>query len=442
MRPPAQNLAMINIEEAASELRSGNLSPVDLTTACLRNISELDPHLNAFITVTKEAALEEARQAEREIKDGDWRGPLHGIPIALKDLLDTPGIPTTGASRVYEDRIPDTEAEVVRRLRAAGAVIVGKTNLHEFAYGCSSVVTAFGDVHNPKSAERTAGGSSSGSAVAVATGLCLAAIGTDTAGSIRLPAAFCGVVGFKPTYDLVSRDGVVPLCHSYDTVGPITRTVQDAELVLRAIADEPYESPQAAREVRVGIARNYFFDGLDPEIAKITERAIAQVAATLGDAVEVTVPIDEDRTIHKAEAYAYHAPLLETRSHLYQPETLRRILAGQNIRPAEYATACAKLNGMRASAAALFAAADIILTPTCPIQPPTIKELKADIQNLRAREILMLRNTRPFSVLGLPTITIPCGNTRNGLPVGLQITAANGQDALLLQFASRAEKLM
>lgn len=439
----AKDPAMLTIEQAANAVRRGELSPVELTSACLHNIDELDPRLHAFITVTGHAALEEAFVAEREIAAGSWRGPLHGIPIALKDLLDTPGIRTTGASHVYESRIPDVEAEVVRRLRAAGAVIIGKTNLHEFAYGCSSVVTAFGDVHNPHAPERIAGGSSSGSAVAVATGMCIAAIGTDTAGSIRLPAAFCGVVGLKPTYELVSRDGVIPLAPSYDHVGPITRTVADAEIVLRAIADEEYErTDRTFSPFRVGVARDYFFEHMDPEIKAITEAALSRIEAAFGKLTVVRIEVDEDRTIHKAEAFAYHAPLLDKNSDLYQPQTLARILSGSSITPAEYGQACMRLRRIRAGARTLFHHVDVIITPTCPVDALVIADLKADDKNLRAREIEMLRNTRPFNVLGLPSITIPCGWTSAGLPVGIQFTAAMGQDARLLEFASALERLL
>ncbi len=225
-----------SILETSELLRQGSVSPVELTTDCLARIEKLNPKLNAFITVTADSALAAARQAEAEIRRGDWRGPLHGIPLALKDLIDTAGVRTTAASLLFKDRVPTEDAEVVRRLKAAGAVLLGKQNLHEFAYGGSSMVSAFGEVRNAWNREHIAGGSSGGSATAVAAGLGYGAIGTDTAGSIREPSALCGVVGLKPTYGRVSARGVIPLSISLDHVGPIGRTVADVAAILAAIA--------------------------------------------------------------------------------------------------------------------------------------------------------------------------------------------------------------
>ena len=228
MRPTIQQLSW--------QIRDRSISPVELTRDCLARIDQLNPALNAFITVTADSALDQARRAEQEILRGEWRGPLHGIPIGLKDILDTAGLRTTAASALYKDRIPTEDAEVVRRLRAAGAIILGKQNLHEFAYGGSSLISLFGEVHNPWDTTRLTGGSSGGSAASVAAGLGFAAVGTDTAGSIRLPAAYCGVVGLKPTYGRVSARGVVPLSWSYDHVGPLTNSVCDAALMLQVLA--------------------------------------------------------------------------------------------------------------------------------------------------------------------------------------------------------------
>ena len=281
MRPTIQTLS--------AEIRTRRISPVELTRDCLIRIEELNPSLNAFITVLAESALDEARRAQDEILRGRYRGPLHGIPLALKDIVDTAGTPTTAASALFENRIPSEDAEVVRRLRAAGAIILGKQNLHEFAYGGSSLISSYGAVRNPWDDSRVAGGSSGGSAASVAASMGLAAIGTDTAGSVRLPAAYCGVVGLKPTYGRVSARGVIPLAPSYDHVGPIANSVFDATLMLQAIAgydaadpasvDTPV--PDYVRDLvnplpglRVGVPRAFFFDDLDPEIAASLERAI------------------------------------------------------------------------------------------------------------------------------------------------------------------------
>src|SRR5437868_11752580 len=242
-QPSATELTSLSLLAASELVRSKAVSPMDLASACLRRIEELNPKLNAFITVTGETALEEARRAENEVRRGEWKGPLHGIPIALKDLIDTAGVKRTAASAVFRDRVPVDDAEIVRRLKAAGAVFLGKLNLHEFAFGGSGTISYFGPVRNPRDPRFINGGSSSGSAAAVAAGMCYAAIGTDTAGSIRLPAALCGIVGLKPTYGLVSARGVIPLSWSYDHVGPLTRTVADAAAVLQVIACYDPEDP-------------------------------------------------------------------------------------------------------------------------------------------------------------------------------------------------------
>ncbi len=271
----------LTIRELGEGYRRGEISPVEITRSCLERIEKLNPALNAFITVTGESAFAEARTAEAEISRGEWRGPLHGVPIALKDLIDTAGVRTTAGSALYKERVPAEDAEIVRRLRLAGAVIVGKNNLHEFAYGGSSLISYFGEVRNPCDPNRVAGGSSGGSAAAVVTGMAYAAIGTDTAGSVREPAALCGCVGLKPTYGRVSSRGVISLSPSLDHVGPIAASVADCATVLQAIAgydsadittaDIPvadYASAlgESAKTLRVGVPRGYFYDDLDPEV--------------------------------------------------------------------------------------------------------------------------------------------------------------------------------
>ena len=241
----SQDLASLTLKQASELLRSGDASPVDLTQACLRRIDRDNSALDAFITVTGEQALAVARQMEAEQLRGIWRGPLHGIPIALKDNIDTAGIRTTAASELFKDRVPSEDAEVVRRLKGAGAILLGKTNLHEFAYGGSSSVSYFGPVHNPWALDRVPGGSSGGSAAATAAGLCYGSLGTDTAGSIRIPASYCGIVGFKPSYGRVSNRGVIPLSWTLDHVGPLCRTVEDAALMLRVIAGYDELDPAA-----------------------------------------------------------------------------------------------------------------------------------------------------------------------------------------------------
>ena len=449
-----EQLISLSLSDAAAQVRAKKLSPVELTRACLERIEEANPELNAFITVTAEPALEQAQRAEAEIQHGSYRSPLHGIPIALKDLLDTAGVRTTAGSNVFRERVPQTDCEVVKRLKTAGAVLVGKTNLHEFAYGGSGVIGAFGPVRNPIDPERITGGSSSGSAAAVAAGMCFAAIGSDTSGSIRLPAAYCGIVGIKPTYGLVPLRGVIPLSSSYDHVGPMARSVRDTAIVLREIAGyDPQditsrefsaEDFAAALErppepMRIGLAREMFFEDLDPQVRKVVEAAVL-LLQQFGELVETRVQVSNDRTVFAAEAYAFHAENVSRTPELYDPETLRRIRSGAEITAAQYIKKREELDEIRRHANELFREVDVIVTPTVPVPPPAIDELLAERAQLRARELKMLRNTRPFNILGLPTVSVPCGFTREGLPVGMQIAGPAGAEATVLRLANFYEQ--
>jgi aspartyl-tRNA(Asn)/glutamyl-tRNA(Gln) amidotransferase subunit A len=441
---------LTTISELAPRLRSREISSVEITRECLRRIEERNPELNAFITVMADSALADARAAEAEILRGEWRGPLHGIPIALKDLIDTARVRTTAASSLYKDRVPAQDAEVVRRLREAGAVIIGKNNLHEFAYGGSSLVSYFGDVRNPRDVGRIAGGSSGGSAAAVVAGMACAAIGTDTAGSIREPAALCGCVGLKPTFGRVSSRGVIPLSASLDHMGPLAATVRDAAIVLQAIAGydaaevtsanvpvEDYVSSlrEGTKSFRVGVPRDYFFDDLDAEVAGAMERALREVERLVGSVVDVKMDVPADRTLQAAESYAYHAESVAKRPELYQAETLRRIRSGEKVSAAEYIQRRRELEESRRSIGRIFAEVDVLITPTMPMPAPAIAELKANPEALRPAELRLLRNTRPFNVWGLPAISVPCGFTKNGLPIGLQIAGPHWQEDLVLRMA-------
>ena len=440
----------ISIAEAAEAVRSRAISPVELTRESLDRIAALNPVLNAFITVTADRALEQARAAEGEILRGDWRGPLHGIPVGLKDIIDTAGILTTAASKLYQHRIPIQNAEVVDRLEQAGAVILGKQNLHEFAYGGSSMISAYGEVHNPWNPEYIAGGSSGGSAAAVAAGLGFAAIGTDTAGSIREPAALCGVVGLKPTYGRVSAQGVVPLSESLDHVGPIARTVADATILLRALAEGEGIPPEeflsqwdrSNAKLRVGVPRVFFYEGLDPEIATAVETALLTIRSLGAELRDINLAPDNDRTVQAAESYAFHAATAATTPDLYHSETLRRIRTGENISQPDYQRKLADLKAERKKIQEIFDEVDVIVTPTTPIPAPKIAALGQNPDSLRPHELVLLRNTRPFNVWGLPTISIPCGLTRAGLPIGLQIAGPPQREDLLLQFAHSCEQIL
>ncbi len=443
---------MQSIREASVLLRSGKVSPVELTRECLTRIEKLNPVLNAFITITADSAMAEARRAETEITRGEWRGPLHGIPLALKDLIDTAGVLTTAASAVFKERIPAEDAEVTRRLKQAGAILLGKQNLHEFAYGGSSLVSYFGDVHNAWNPEHIAGGSSGGSATAVAAGMCYGAIGTDTAGSIREPAALCGVAGLKPTYGTVSTRGVIPLSQSLDHVGTIARNVEDAAIIFQAIAKETddvmwgrgsappvrIEDPPA-HKLRIAVPRKFFCEELDPEVASAFEQALS-VLSTMSDISEINLEVPIDRTLQKAESYAYHCEFVRQSPELYQPETLRRIRTGEGISPEDAAQCKRELQEARKQIASVFNDVDLLITPTTPTPAPVISELKANPDLLRPRELVLLRNTRPMNVWGLPAISVPCGFTQSGLPIGLQIIGSHWGEAKVLQLAHAYEQ--
>ena len=450
-------LADLTIHEAAGLVRQKKVSPLQLTQACLTRIEALDSRLNSFITVTADSALAEARQAESELRRGIWKGPLHGIPVALKDLIDTAGVRTTAASALFKDRIPREDAVVVQRLRDSGAVFLGKLNMYEVAFGPTSKATSFyGRVSNPWATDRISGGSSSGGGAAVAAGLCFAAIGSDTGGSIRQPAAFCGVVGLMPSYGRVSARGTIPLSRSADYLGPMTRSVVDAALVLRAIAghdprdvtsyDMPVQDYAAALSrrtprMRIGVAREYFFEDLDPQVRLIMDRAVSVFVKLDAEIRDVTLPISGGRTVIQAEAYAYHATSMATTPELYLPETLSKLRLGEHIDMAAYIEAKLNLEQVRRAAApSVFRDVDAVLTPTTPVPSPRATELPSAFDQIMASDAVLWRNTRPFNLLAFPTVSIPCGFTDVGLPVGLQLSGAPWQESQLLKIAHAYEQ--
>jgi aspartyl-tRNA(Asn)/glutamyl-tRNA(Gln) amidotransferase subunit A len=342
----------------------------------------------------------------------------------------------------------------VRRLKTAGAVLLGKLNMHEFAYGGSGVISYFGAARNPWASDYNTGGSSSGAAAAVAAGLCYGAVATDTGGSIREPAAFCGIVGLKPTYGRVSARGVIPLAWTLDHVGPMTRSVTDAALMLQAIAgydaddatsvDAPVRDYAKAfgdtAALRVGIPNSFFYDALQPEIDAAVRAALAVLGKLTASVRPIDVPLDRDTTTLKAEAYAYHRELIAESPELYQPVTLERIRSGAEVSAADYIAGRRQTEELRRAVRKAFDEVDLLVTPTTCVLPSKISELLADLGTLRAKENLMLRNTRPFNAMGLPTISIPCGFTSSGLPIGLQISGPPWGEASVLRMAFAYEQ--
>ena len=449
----SDDLTKLSIREVADLIRKKKVSPVELTKACLARIDRVNPALNAFITITADSALEQARVAESEVMRGNWRGPLQGVPIALKDLFDTAGVRTTGGSGVFKDRIPTEDAEVVRRLKIAGAVLLGKTNMHEFAYGGTSVISYFGAVHNPWELSHIAGGSSGGSAAAVAAELCYGALGSDTGGSIREPASYCSIAGLKPTYGLVSTRGAIPLSWSLDHAGPMTRTVADAAIILQAIAGyDPLEMTSQQMSVpdysaalhgktsslRLGVARDFFFAELHPEVEAAINEALTDLKRLTSGLKEIKLPVSTDTSVLRAEAYAYHSEFVAKTPELYDPWTLKRIRSGAEVTTPAYIRGLREISEIRRSTQRVFESVDALVTPTAPTPPRTILDANADPPTLGP--VLDLRNTGPFDRNGLPTISIPCGFTTSGLPIGLQISGPPGGEAVVLQLAQAYEQ--
>ncbi|MEO5906357.1 MAG: amidase [Saprospiraceae bacterium] len=435
----------LSIAEVSELVRRKKVSPVELTKECLKRIEQLNPKLNAFITVTAESALKEAKLAETEIKNGKWKGPLHGIPIALKDNIDTAGVKTTAASGVYKDRIPARDAEVVTRLKNAGAIFLGKQNMHEFALGTTSVISYFGSVHNPWNLDYIAGGSSGGSAAAVAAGLCYASIGTDTGGSSRLPPSCCGVTGFKATYGLISIQGIVPVIQSIDHACPICRTVEDVGILLNVLAngnlgqrdctlDYQKSLDKKIKNPRIGVIANF---KASDEVRDIFNKNI-DIFHSLGFITNrVELPARSNSSvIADAEIEAYHLPLINQFKDQYDPVTLHDIGSKKNTMANDYLIQINKMNEVRNTISeTLFKDCDVLIIPTTTSVTPTIKE--AIEQGPFA---LDPSNTEPFNEYGLPAISVPCGFCENGLPLGLQIVGPRWGESQVLDIANRYQK--
>ncbi len=390
--------------------------------------------------MTDESALADARRAEEELAAGRWRGSLHGIPIALKDNIDTAGLRTTAASAVLENRVPTEDAEVVRRLREAGAVFLGKLNVHEFGMGATSTISRFGAVRNPWAQDRMTGGSSGGSAAAVAAGFCFGALGTDTGGSIRIPAACCGVVGWKPSYGVVSAAGVVPLSTSLDHVGPLCRTATDAALLFRALTDHPVaqacdpERPPPVADLRIGVLPTslaYCDRPAEPEIQAAFDAALDILRPLVADLRAAELAVPDIGAIIEAEAYAYHATCLATTPELYDPRTREALLSGRATTPAEYAELRRRLAEYRASVHREFESADLMVVPTLTEFPLPIVDATDPFAGAAC--------TFVFNVGGLPSVTVPCGVSRAGLPIGLMISGPPLGDANVLALARAYE---
>ncbi|MDO8615235.1 MAG: amidase [Dehalococcoidia bacterium] len=448
------DLTGLSIAAAGRLIRERKLSPVELTEACLQRIEAVDGRLNAFITVMAEEALAAARDASDEIARGGYRGPLHGIPLALKDIFGLAGARLTAGSKILRDNVSQDDSDAAARLKAAGAVILGKLNLHEFAFGATGVNPHFGPVRNPWDTQRITGGSSSGAGAAVAAGECMAALGTDTGGSIRIPASLCGVVGLKPTYGRVSRRGVLPLSWSLDHVGPLARTVEDAAIVLQAIAGrdplddsssaEPVPDYAAAlaggvRGLRVGVPREFFYDALDAGVEEAVRKAVAVLEGLGAEVREVSLPYIQEipgavTAIMLPEALAYHQRWMAERPDDYGDDVRYRLELGAAFTAVQYIQA-QRLRELAVGAwrRQVFDRVDLLATPATPVTAPPIAE--GELQ----ATLGLIRMTNPINLLGLPAVSLPCGFSETALPIGLQLIARWFEEPMLLRAAHAYE---
>lgn len=437
----------MTIREIGRALRKRDLSCVELIERTFADLREREK-FSSLITTTEELARAQAVERDKELRAGLDRGPLHGIPTAHKDLFYTNGIRTTGGSLIYRDHLPDRDATAVSRLNSAGAICVGKTNLHELAYGITSKNPHYGFVLNPRDTARTAGGSSGGSAALVAAGFLPFSLGTDTAGSIRIPASFCGVVGLKPTYGRVNRDGVLPLAFSLDHVGPLGACVEDCALVMNAIA--PDEFGLAALEsltgVRVGVPKNYFFDSISGDVAGAVRGAISVMEKQGARLEELQVP-DMDaaytsaRVLQMAETASLYAHYRDPA--LFGRDVWALIQQGKLITGYEYVNAQRMRTLFRREMDALWTNIDVLVTPTTPVSAPLLEqetvEINGEKKELRAACTSLVR---PINFFGEPALSMPCGNTAAGMPIGLQVIAPPFAEAKLLQIAATLEGLL
>ena len=441
------------IKELAVGIRSGRTTSEQLVEQCLTAIARQDGHLNAFITVLADEARADARRADRELRNGHDRGILHGIPISVKDLIDLGGLPTTAASTVRDGHRAATDAPVLSHLRAAGAVFVGKCNLHEFAFGTTGEDSAYGPTRNPHAPGHIPGGSSSGSAVSVAAGMAIASVGTDTGGSIRIPAAACGVVGLKPTYGELSCDGVVPLARTLDHVGPLASTVSDAACLYEVMAGhasttEPTHAPPGP--VAAGVLRPYFLDRLDDGVRRNFDALIDRLRHVGWDVHDVVLPHAEDvtetyRQTVMFEAFNIHRTTLSTCPDAYSPRVRARLELGATVSERDYAAARRTRDTLTQEVDALLETRECLVLPTLPMPAPPIGtetiSLGVDDQPLPIRE-LTLRLTQLFDLTGHPALSIPMGVSPGGLPTAVQLVGRTGRTAALLRTAARYEDVI
>lgn len=456
-------LHFLTISETAREIAAKRISPVELTKVYLERIGRLNPILNAYLTVTAEHALQQARNSEAEILKGNYRGSLHGIPIALKDLFDTEGILTTAGSKILRDRVPDNNCDVVSRLSDSGAILLGKLNMHEFAFGITNINPHYGPTRNPWGTNRITGGSSGGSAAATSAGMCAGALGSDTGGSIRIPACFCGIVGLKPTYGRISKRGVIPLSGSLDHVGPMTRTVEDAAIILQAIAgydpkdensmDVPVPDyskflTESIEGMRIGVLSGDYLRPVDIEVDKALKKVIStlkSLGAVVMDTVEfpyIGDALDPNITIISAEAAEYHQANLDKHPADYGDSVFERLQVGRQLLATQYIHAKRMQQTIREKLLEGMSSLDALFLPMMPLEAPPIGDEHVIVSGQR----LDIRSavtwfTQPFNLTGFPAISVPCGFTSAGLPIGFQLASKPYQEGKLLRIGHAYERV-
>ena len=442
--------------ELSGLIRSREVSPVELVEACLARIEQTEPTLNSFITLMPEQARSAARRAEDEISRGNYRGPLHGIPVGLKDLFNTAGVKTTSGTRIYDNFVPDEDCTVATRFGQAGAILLGKLNMHPLAFGPTGENGDYGHMHNPWNPERITGGSSGGSGSAAAAGQCTITMGTDTGGSVRIPAALCGIVGLKPTYGRVSRAGLTPLSWCLDHPGPMVRTVEDAALTMNVIAgrdprdhatsDVPVSDYTTAltgeiRGLRIGVVREYFETEIDPAVAALTQQAITVLGELGAEIVEVSLPLYEyaqpiSNAILSAEATAAHRDILLSDGEKLYPQVRERLEEGLFISAAEYLRAQQARQVFCQQVAGLLEDVDLLAGPVEPVTAPNILERRIEIGGEALPAVPMLtKYTRVYNITGSPAISVPCGFGPDALPVGLHLAGRNFDESTVLRAA-------
>jgi aspartyl-tRNA(Asn)/glutamyl-tRNA(Gln) amidotransferase subunit A len=439
-----------SIREIINGYREKEFSPVEILEEYVKQIKTHNPKLNAFITVNEEKAFDQAVTSERRIMEGEDIGILEGIPISYKDNIDTKGIVTTSGSVIHKNRIPESNASVVDALNSEGAVNIGKTNMYEFAFGITSKNSFFGDIKNPWNDNVTAGGSSGGSAVAVAANLCMGSIGTDTAGSIRVPSSCCGVIGLKPTYDLVNMSGVIPLSNSLDHTGPIARNVEDLAILMEAITKKTFTNNCISdiRGMRIGVPKQYFYERIDNDVLSFYKSALSTFERFGAIIIELELPnFDDPRKIAHvlatSEVGYFHSELIKLSLSQYSEEAINTFDKSKSISAHSYIDGLNKRAQMTRNISKLFDFVDILVTPTMPIGPPDIgiKELLL-AGEMESIDECMIRFTCLFNITGHPALSIPCGLSHGSVPVGLQLIANHHREDLLIRNAHSYEQAM